>query len=163
MQLDTKKRKKSNWYKRVSSSVIWVCYLFVLFEFVRFNPDFIFWFLVWLKLEMYLKLHISLSYIWPKIMRVKCISTCTHACIIIYPYNVPLFQLNIVILYWQSPLEYLVACFSRQLSSLPGPKTLFLDRYYFHPRGCVCLCVRLYIDYLKKFLTDFDETWQDDL
>ena len=27
----------------------------------------------------------------------------------------------------------------------------------------VCPCVRLYIDYLKKFLTDFDETWQDDL
>ena len=27
----------------------------------------------------------------------------------------------------------------------------------------VCLCVRVYIDYLKKFLTDFDETWQDDL
>ena len=27
----------------------------------------------------------------------------------------------------------------------------------------VCVCVRLYIDYLKKFLTDFDETWQDDL
>ena len=24
---------------------------------------------------------------------------------------------------------------------LPGPKTLFLDRYYFHPRVCVCLCV----------------------
>ena len=49
---------------------------------------------------------------------------------------------------------------------LPGPKTLFLDRYYFHPRVCVCLCVclwvSLYLDYLKKFLTDFDETWQDD-
>ena len=26
-----------------------------------------------------------------------------------------------------------------------------------------CVCVRLYIDYLKKFLTDFDETWQDNL
>ena len=24
---------------------------------------------------------------------------------------------------------------------LPGPKTLFLDRYYFHPHVCVCLCV----------------------
>ena len=24
---------------------------------------------------------------------------------------------------------------------LPGPKTLFLDRYYFHPRVCVCVCV----------------------
>ena len=28
---------------------------------------------------------------------------------------------------------------------------------------CVCLSVSLYIDYLKKFLTDFNETWQDDL
>ena len=54
---------------------------------------------------------------------------------------------------------------------LPGPKTLFLDRYYFHPRVCVCVCVCLcvcvcvnvYIDYLKKLLTDFDETWQDDV
>ena len=49
---------------------------------------------------------------------------------------------------------------------LPGPKTLFLDRYYFHPRGCVCVCVCLsvnvYLNYLKKFLTDFYETWQDD-
>ena len=26
---------------------------------------------------------------------------------------------------------------------------------------CVCVCVNFYIDYLKKFLTDFDETWQD--
>ena len=24
---------------------------------------------------------------------------------------------------------------------LPGPKTLFLDRYYFHSRVCVCPCV----------------------
>ena len=24
---------------------------------------------------------------------------------------------------------------------LPGQKTLFLDRYYFHRRVCVCLCV----------------------
>ena len=54
---------------------------------------------------------------------------------------------------------------------LPGPKSLILDRYYFHPRVCVCVCVclsvclsvSLYIDYLKKFLTDFNETWQDDL
>ena len=28
---------------------------------------------------------------------------------------------------------------------------------------CVCLCVSLHPDYLKKFLTDFDETWQDDV
>ena len=28
---------------------------------------------------------------------------------------------------------------------------------------CVCVCVNFYIDYLKKFLTDFDETWQDDV
>ena len=27
----------------------------------------------------------------------------------------------------------------------------------------VCVCVRVYINYLKKFLTDFDETWQDDV
>ena len=27
----------------------------------------------------------------------------------------------------------------------------------------VCLSVSLYIDYLKKLLTDFDETWQDDV
>ena len=48
---------------------------------------------------------------------------------------------------------------------LPRPKTLFLERYYFHPRVCVCLCVcvRVYIDYLKKFLTDFNETGQEDL
>ena len=26
---------------------------------------------------------------------------------------------------------------------LPGPKTLFLDRYYFHRRHCVCVCVCL--------------------
>ena len=30
-----------------------------------------------------------------------------------------------------------------QKKSLPGPKTLFLDRYYFHRRVCVCLCVCL--------------------
>ena len=27
---------------------------------------------------------------------------------------------------------------------------------------CVCLCVSLLVDYLRKFLTDFDE-WQDDV
>ena len=27
----------------------------------------------------------------------------------------------------------------------------------------VCLCVHVYLNYLKKFLTDFDETWQDDV
>ena len=27
----------------------------------------------------------------------------------------------------------------------------------------VCLSVSLYIDYLKNLLTDFDETWQDDV
>ena len=47
--------------------------------------------------------------------------------------------------------------------SLPGPKTLFLDRYYFHPRVSVCLCLSVYLDYLKKFLTDLNETWQDDV
>ena len=26
----------------------------------------------------------------------------------------------------------------------------------------VCVWVSLFPDYLKKFLTDFDETWQDD-
>ena len=26
----------------------------------------------------------------------------------------------------------------------------------------VCPCVSLYLDYVKKFLTDFDKTWQDD-
>ena len=60
---------------------------------------------------------------------------------------------------------------------LPGPKTLFLDRYYFRPRVCVCVCVCLSVclsvclcvcvcvsfDYLKKFLTDFNEIWQDDV
>ena len=46
---------------------------------------------------------------------------------------------------------------------LPGPKTLFLDRYYFHPRVCVCVCVfvsvcvcvSVYIDYLQKVLDRF--------
>ena len=28
---------------------------------------------------------------------------------------------------------------------------------------CVCLSVSLYIDYLKKLSTDFNETWQDDV
>ena len=54
-----------------------------------------------------------------------------------------------------------------KLILLPGPNTLFLDRYYFHLRVCVCVSVcvsvSLYLDYLKKFLTDFDETWQDDV
>ena len=27
----------------------------------------------------------------------------------------------------------------------------------------VCVSVSLYIDYLKKLLTDFDETWQEDV
>ena len=27
----------------------------------------------------------------------------------------------------------------------------------------VCVCVSLYIDYLKKFLSDFAEIWQDDV
>ena len=27
----------------------------------------------------------------------------------------------------------------------------------------VCLSVYVYLDYLKKFLADFNETWQDDL
>ena len=27
----------------------------------------------------------------------------------------------------------------------------------------VCVCVHVYLDYLKKFLTDFDEIWQDDV
>ena len=26
---------------------------------------------------------------------------------------------------------------------------------------CVCLCVSVFIDYFIKFLTDFDEIWQD--
>ena len=36
----------------------------------------------------------------------------------------------------------LYRCLIKQ-SLLPGPKTLFLDRYYFHPRVCVCVCVCL--------------------
>ena len=42
------------------------------------------------------------------------------------------------------------------LSFLPGPKTLFLDRYYFHPRVCVCLsvclcvCVSVFISIISK-------------
>ena len=28
---------------------------------------------------------------------------------------------------------------------------------------CVCLSLSVYLDYLKKFFTDFDETWQDDV
>ena len=51
-----------------------------------------------------------------------------------------------------------ILCCLRNL--LPGPKTLFLDRYYFHWHVCACLCaflwVSLYLNYLKKFLTDFD-------
>ena len=43
----------------------------------------------------------------------------------------------------------------------------FLGRYYIHRRVCVCVSVCLFVcvlvDYLKKFLTDFDETWQDDV
>ena len=35
------------------------------------------------------------------------------------------------------------------------PKTLFLDRYYFHRRHCVCVSVSVYLNYLKKILTDF--------
>ena len=39
-------------------------------------------------------------------------------------------------------------------SSLPGPKTLFLDRYYFHPRVCVCVsvcvCVWVFISIISK-------------
>ena len=54
---------------------------------------------------------------------------------------------------------------SRHQLLLPGPKSLILDRYYFHPRVyvCVCVSVSLFPDYLKKFLTDFDEIWQDDV
>ena len=33
--------------------------------------------------------------------------------------------------------------FSFKVIFLPGPKTLFLDRYYFHRRHCVCVCVCL--------------------
>ena len=44
----------------------------------------------------------------------------------------------------------------------------FLGRYwlpgvYVSVCLCVCLSVSFYIDYLKKFLTDFDKTWQDDV
>ena len=35
----------------------------------------------------------------------------------------------------------LPVCVSVSIYLLPGPKTLFLDRYYFHPRVCVCLSV----------------------
>ena len=28
---------------------------------------------------------------------------------------------------------------------------------------CLSVCVCVLVDYLKKFLTDFDETWQDDV
>ena len=28
---------------------------------------------------------------------------------------------------------------------------------------CVCVSVSLFPNYLKKFLTDFDETWQDNV
>ena len=67
------------------------------------------------------------------------------------------------------PLIYKSCCITIPIENvlLPGPKTLFLDRYYFHPSVCVCVSVcvyvSVYIDYLKKFLTDFDETWQDDV
>ena len=57
-----------------------------------------------------------------------------------------------------------ILCCHRNL--LPGPKTLFLDRYYFHRHVCVCLFaflwVSLYLNYLKRFVINFDETWQDD-
>ena len=28
---------------------------------------------------------------------------------------------------------------------------------------CVCVSVSFYLNYLKKLLTDFNETWQDDV
>ena len=31
------------------------------------------------------------------------------------------------------------------------------------PRPFEIFYIYIYIDYLKKFLTDFDETWQDDV
>ena len=42
--------------------------------------------------------------------------------------------------------------FFRLFILLPGPKTLFLDRYYFHPRVCVCLsvCVSVCIQFISK-------------
>ena len=43
-----------------------------------------------------------------------------------------------------SLLELLSASlFKASYSFLPGPKSLILDRYYFHPRVCVCVCVCL--------------------
>ena len=51
---------------------------------------------------------------------------------------------------------------------LPGQKLCFwtgiiFTRVYVSVCLCVCVSVSLYIDYLKKFLTDLNETWQDDV
>ena len=55
---------------------------------------------------------------------------------------------------------------SKALFIFTWPKNLVFGQVLFSSACmclCVCLCVNLYIDHLKKFLTDFDETWQDDV
>ena len=43
------------------------------------------------------------------------------------------------------------------------PKNLVFEQVFFS-LVCICLCVSVcvLVDYLKKFLTDLNETWQDD-
>ena len=43
------------------------------------------------------------------------------------------------------------------------PKNFVFISVYVSVCLCVCPSVNLYIDYLKKFSTDFNETWQDDV
>ena len=47
------------------------------------------------------------------------------------------------------------------------PKNFVFGQVLFSWRVCVCVyvcvSVHLYTIYLKKFFTDFDETWQDDV
>ena len=50
-------------------------------------------------------------------------------------------------------------CLAQKLCFWTG---IIFIRVYVSVCLSVCVWVSLFLDYLKKFLTDFDETWQDD-
>ena len=60
---------------------------------------------------------------------------------------------------WYMPIEWIPVSFFDLIFT--WPKNFVFEQVLFSS-ACMCLSVSVYIDYLKKFLTYFDEIWQND-
>ena len=67
---------------------------------------------------------------------------------------------NLMVKQWSNVYNRVLFYLAQKLCFWTG---IIFTRVYVSVCLCVCVSVNVYIDYLKKFFTDFDEIWQDDV